>query len=219
MQKILLGSIVAAALTGAAIAVAQPAPSAPPAPVVQPARPGSPLRVLQPQTRTAAVDKVRQHFARLDTNRDGYLTKAEAEAGRAVTKGKWAGRGARGARPERDHGAMFERMDVNRDGSISREEFDTVHQQRQAMRVDRDGDGRPDSGMRHGGGMRMGMGGRMFDQADANHDSRVSLQEATEAALKHFDMADTNRDGTLTPDERQQMRVKMKEMHRVTRAS
>jgi len=216
MQKILLGSIAAAALAGAAIAVAQPALSAPPAPVVQSAPARSPMRVLQPQTRTAVIEKVRQHFAQLDTNRDGYLTKAEAEAGRAAMKGR---HGAQGARPERDHGAMFERMDTNRDGSISREEFDSVHQQRQAMRVDRDGDGRPDGGVRHGGGMRMGMGGRMFEQADINHDSRVSLQEATEAALKHFDMADVNRDGTLTPDERQQMRTKMKEMHRVTRAS
>ena len=182
------------------------------------------MRVMQPQTRNGVVEKVREHFARLDTNRDGYLTKAEAEAGRAGMKaqrGKWAGRGAQGQRPARDHGAMFDRLDANRDGTISRQEFDSAHQQRQAMRVDRDGDGQPDPRMRgmrgHGGGMRLG--GRMFDQADANRDSRVSLQEATDAALKHFDMADANRDGTLSPEERQQMRVRMKEMHRVTRTS
>ena len=214
MQKFLLGSIAVAALLGAGAAIAQYAPPAPPAPVVQPALPGSPLRVLQPQTRNGVVEKVREHFARLDSDRDGYLTKAEAEAGRAAIKAH------RGHSANRDHGAKFDRLDANRDGSISRDEFASGHQQREAMR-DRDNDGRPDKrmhGMRgHGGGMRLG--GRMFDQSDANRDARVSLQEATEAALRHFDMADSNRDGTLAPEERQQMRVKMKEVRRVTRTS
>ncbi len=217
MQKYLLSSIAVAAFAAATVAIAQPAPTAP---IVQPAHPAMPMRAMPPQTRNGVVDKVRTHFARLDTNRDGYLTKAEAQAGHAGMKahrGKWAGRGRQG---QRDHGAMFDRLDTNRDGSISRQEFDSAHQRRQAMRVDRDGDGKPDArarGMRHGGGMRLG--GRMFDQADGNRDSRVSLQEATDAALKHFDMADANRDGTLSPEERQQMRARMKEMHRVTRTS
>jgi hypothetical protein len=42
--------------------------------------------------------------------------------------------------------------------------------------------------------------------ADLNRDNRVSLQEATTAALQHFDRADLNRDGQVTPQERQQMR-------------
>jgi Ca2+-binding EF-hand superfamily protein len=217
MKRILLGSIAAATLAAATVAIAQPVA---PEPVIQPVAPASPLRVLQPQTRNAVVDKVRAHFARLDTDRDGYLTKAEAQAGRAAMKahrGQWAGRKAGG---QRDHGAMFERLDANRDGSISREEFDRGHQRRQAMR-DRDGDGQPDRRMLrmrgHGGGMRLG--GQMFEQADLNRDSRVSLQEATEAAVRRFDMGDLNRDGTLAPEERQQMRTRMKEMHRVTRPS
>ena len=51
-----------------------------------------------------------------------------------------------------------------------------------------------------------GFGGRMFDLADANHDGRVTLPEATDAALRHFDTADVNRDGQLTPDERARCR-------------
>ena len=159
-----------------------------------------PLRVMQPQTRNGVVEKVREHFARLDTNRDGYLTKAEAEAGRAGEGMRIGRQVGEGQRPKRDHGAMFDRLDANRDGIHQPRRIRSGHQQRQAMRVDRDGDGQPDKAMhgmrrRHGGGMRLG--GRMFDQADANRDARVSLQEATDAALQHFDMADVNRDGTL----------------------
>jgi hypothetical protein len=58
-----------------------------------------------------------------------------------------------------------------------------------------------------------GMGrlhGRMFEQADVNRDGRVTLQEATEAALRHFDMADANRDGRLTPEERMQVRQRIR---------
>ena len=89
------------------------------------------------------------------------------------------------------------------------------------MRVDRDGDGQPDRRMHGMRGMAAGCGlaARCSTRPTPTATSRVSLQEATEAALKHFDMADVNRDGTLTPEERQQMRVKMKEMHRVTRTS
>lgn len=221
MQKFLLGSIAAATFAAGTVAIAQPAPPVAPAPVIQPAPPGSPLRVLQPQTRNGVVEKVREHFAQLDTNRDGYLTKEEAQAGRAKMKSMRIHRAksGEGHAAMRDPGAMFDKLDANRDGSISRDEFDRGHQARQAKRIDHDGDGRPDrrTHAMHGGGMRLG--GQMFDHADANRDSRVSLQEATEAALKHFDMADINRDGTLTPEERQQMRVKMKEMHRVTRTS
>src|SRR5438309_664184 len=53
----------------------------------------------------------------------------------------------------------------------------------------------------HGMGMG-GFGARLFGMADANHDGRVSLQEAETAALAHFDRADLNHDGKLTPDER-----------------
>jgi len=223
MQKFLLGSIAVAALAAATAAIAQSVPPAPPAPVIDPAPHAMSVHAMQPQTRNGMVEKVREHFARLDTNRDGYLTREEAQAGHAKMKEIRIQRvkSAEGQAPTRDPGAMFDRLDANRDGSISREEFDRHYQQRQAMRVDRDGDGKADprmKGMRgHGGGMRLG--GRMFEQADANRDSRVSLQEATEAALKHFDMADANRDGTLTPDERKEMRVKIKEVRRVTRSS
>jgi EF hand len=57
----------------------------------------------------------------------------------------------------------------------------------------------------HGAGMG-GMGGHMFDKADANHDGRVSLAEAQALALAHFDRADVNHDGRVTREERKQVR-------------
>ena len=122
MRKFLLGSICAASLAVAGAVAAQPGQPVTPQPVVQPVPHASPMRIAQPQTRTAVIDKVRQHFARLDTDRDGYLTKAEAQAGRAAIKarrGQMAGRRAHG---QRDHGAMFERLDTNRDGTLAPEE-------------------------------------------------------------------------------------------------
>ena len=54
----------------------------------------------------------------------------------------------------------------------------------------------------------------MFEMSDSNKDGRVSLQEATAAALQHFDMADANRDGQVTRDERKQMRQRMRSERR-----
>lgn len=143
---------------------------------------------MQPMTRAGIVQMVQQHFAMLDTNKDGYLTKAEMDAGKSAMHDRMAARkGERGAK-------MFDRMDANHDGSITRQEFDAAHQ---AMAGRIGGRGMHGMGMMHGAGM----GARMFEMADTDKDGRVSLQEATNAAVAHFDRADANRDGTITPDE------------------
>ena len=63
----------------------------------------------------------------------------------------------------------------------------------------------------HGGGMGRGFEGHLFDMADANHDGRLTLQEAETAALAHFDKADLNHDGKITPEERAQAHALMRE--------
>jgi len=216
MNTYLLGGAAAAAVVAMAPAAAQTPAPAPAAPQVQ-------VRILQPggqgwtsvQTRAEVAAHVRKLFDRLDTNHDGSITKAEAEA----AKGNWkvmrmhapGGGAGVGGKPA-DRGAMFDRLDTNHDSTISRDEFaraPTREERRIVIRTDNNGDGRPDGmGMRHGMGMG-GFGGRMFDLADANHDGRVTLQEATDAALRHFDTADVNRDGKLTPEERMQMHQRM----------
>lgn len=227
MKKLLIG---AAVLAIAAIPALAQVPGAPPAPVAPQAMPVPPAPPMAERihTRDEAVARVREHFARLDANRDGFLTQEEGKAGRAHMKQRFAGTpgesGMRKRRTEhRDPAAAFDRLDANRDGSISRDEFAKGHEMRMQRRMVMK-DGQPGG---HGGklhrGMRMHrfgemMGGHMFVMADANKDGRVSLQEATEATVRHFDTADANRDGRLTPDERRQMHRQMNEKRRAPKA-
>ncbi len=208
-------------LAGAALAQAPVAAPAPPAvPHVAP-------MAERVQTRDEVVGKVREHFAQLDANKDGFLTKTEADAGREIFRKRIVEKMGdkqhlRRHVERRDPAAAFGRLDTNKDGSISLEEFTKGHEMRIERRVElKDGksgaQGAPE-GMAHRmrrhhmGGMMMG--GHMFETADANKDGRVSLQEATDSAVRHFDLADANRDGRITPDERRQMRHQIIEKRR-----
>ena len=158
----------------------------------------------QPTTRTAMVQKVQEHFAKLDSNRDGFVTKKEADR---IEKRR-AGDGVETA----DRGAVFDRLDANHDGSISREEFTSAKRQVNERRVivikDDDAGGHREMRMHRTGMGRFG--GQLFEMADADKDGRVSIQEATNAAAAHFDKADANHDGTLSRDEK---RAAHKGMH------
>jgi len=214
MKKALLAGVAAAAFAATAPSIAQNAPAAAPA-ALTPAPHGMMARE---QTRDEVVAMVREHFAKLDTNRDGFVVKAEADAARDQMKAKFAEHRAerkehRQERTELRREHTFERIDSNNDGSISRAEFDSAHAQHDAQMAHRGPEGAPRGRMLHGmmkGGM-AGMHGQMFEMADLNKDGRVSLQEAQDAAVRHFDMADTNKDGRITREERierhKQMRV------------
>jgi Ca2+-binding EF-hand superfamily protein len=238
MRNLLLAGAAAAAMVAVVPAVAQPAPPAPPG-VAEGTAPGPRIETrihrmpMKAETRDDAVAHVREMFGKLDTNRDGYITKQEAEADHPAMAGemheKFAKRMADGDLPQPDRGAMFDRLDTNKDGSITRQEFMAAKTQFKERRVivmrDGDGPGEGDGPVEIDGApgephvriMRMhgmgGMHGRMFEMADANHDGRVSLQEMTNAAVRHFDAADANHDGTLTPEERMQMHHQMKAEH------
>ena len=190
MKTLILSSVALAAL---AVTAAYAQPASPPRPLPAPAA--------KVHTRAEVQAHVAQMFARLDTNRDGALTQAEADAARGQFVEKRRERAA-----ERG-GAAFDRLDANKDGQVSRQEWDAGRQAREQRMAGR-GQMR---GMHRAG---MGFSGRMFGMADANKDGRVTLPEAQAAALQHFDRVDLNHDGSLTPEERKQTREQWRAQRR-----
>lgn len=265
MIKVLLGGTAAATVLAFVPAMAQPAPPPPPgvaqgtavAPMAAPRIHTEVMRMpMMPESRDQVVAHVREMFGKLDTNKDGYITREEADAGHkamaeklhAEFSKKFADgdfkKFADGDFPRPDRGAMFDKLDANHDGAISRDEFMASKPdiRERHVFVMRDGKGPVEVGADDAPGapggpphviilrdgaepiemgdhpgakiMRihspgMGMHGKMFEMADANHDGRVSIDEMTSAALKHFDEADANHDGKITPDERGKMHREM----------
>lgn len=222
MIKFLVGGAAAAAIIAGGAAIAQ---TAAPANAGRHMLPAHPMTRVEVQARTAAM------FARLDTNRDGFITKDELSAIRAQREQKAEQRAARF-----DPSKIFDRLDANHDGQITSAEVDAAHRRgpranggqaaperpsrfaRLFGRADVNKDGvitraefdamgqQLKARMEHASLARGGMAERMFDRADANRDGRVSLAEMQQAALARFDRADLNHDGTITPEERQQAR-------------
>ena len=212
MNKFLLGAV---ALAVAVPAMAQMQPQPPMAP-----------RMDVTQTRDQVVAKVRDHFAKMDVNRDGFVAGDEMQSMRGRHQGMNRQMGERRGRggdrmAMANPGAAFDRLDANRDGMISRDEFGKARGMRTERKIVRNGaPGAPGAAMdgdhqgmrkmhRMGGGRGMGGGMKM---ADLDRDGRVSLQEATTSALQRFDRVDTNRDGRITPDERRSNREQRKQM-------
>ena len=189
------------------------------------------MRVMQPVTRAAFLQTVQKHFARVDANHDGFVTQGELEASAQAMRARMSEGMAQHAdkmfdrldanhdgvvteaefngalinRPEaassHRHAPTWDRLaarfDTNRDGHISRAEFNAARAQHQQQMAENG------KSQVH----RAGFARQMFGKADLNHDGRVSLQEATQAAQQMFDSADSNHDGRLSPDE-------MRAMHR-----
>ena len=202
MKKILIAT---AGLLAATAALAQ-TPVAPTPPTAHPMQD----RVM---TRAEVVAMVRDHFGRMDADRNGAITTAELEQMRS----KFAGDGRvhrfehRLDGPRRDPTAAFDRLDSNKDGSISRDEFAQAREERIERRVERREkikEAAPKDGkqvrrfVRHHGGGLGGLGGRMIVMADTNKDGQITLAEAETMALQHFDQLDANRDGQVTREER-----------------
>jgi len=201
MKKLLIAT---AALMAGTAALAQTLPVSPPPPPAPMAHPMAD----KVMTRAETVAMVREHFARMDANRDGTITTAEANEGHAKFAGRMGHPG--GSWQGGDPNSAFDRLDSDRNGTISRDEFAKGHEQRIERRVEirekrkeaaKDGKLSENREFRR---HRMGGwgGGRMIVMADTNHDGQITLAEAEAMALQHFDQMDSNHDGQVTPEER-----------------
>lgn len=126
--------------------------------------------------------RIKNMFGKLDTDKDGTITRAEAQSGREAMRGKMLAH-------------HFDKLDADKNGSVSRDEFVAGHHMPDSAKAGEEH--KMHAGMGHGGNAM-----RLFDRADGNKDGKVTLNEATEAALKHFDQVDVNHDKQVTPDER-----------------
>lgn len=154
------------------------------------------MKMEPPRTRAAAETRARATFAMLDRNKDGYITPDELRRPR-----NWGGGDGKSGSDR-----VFAMMDKDGNGQVSKAEFEAFR----AERMQADGD-QPHMA---GGDMPQGHGAwrmhrrhdrmmaMMFRHADTNHDGRISLAEAVNAALKRFDRIDTNHDGVLSDAER-----------------
>jgi Ca2+-binding EF-hand superfamily protein len=164
-------------------------------------------------TRGEVVQTVREHFGRMDADKNGAISKEEItklHSDRIEHRIHGGGAPMAMVHHERlgDPNIAFDRLDANKDGSISRDEFSKAREERIERRVERIEkirEGAPRDGkqvrrfMRHRGG---GFGGRMIVMADTNKDGQITLAEAETMALQHFDQMDANRDGQVTREER-----------------
>jgi Ca2+-binding EF-hand superfamily protein len=191
-------------LLGAAGAALLAAPAS-----AQPQRPAAPA-----PDRAQIEARIAERFQRVDADRDGFVTREEAEGARATIRGQRQER--RGER----RAVLFARLDADRNGVISREEFERPQARAEGERGER----RAERGERGGrrfahrrGGFAGGFGGEAFARLDSNGDGRVSLAEATAARLQRFDRVDSNRDGRIDREEVQAARAERGERARQAR--
>ena len=156
-------SFTIALLLIAQAAVGDPGGAASPAKPAVSAKSSAPDAAEQGPTQAEMDTEVKDFFLKLDTNRDGHVDRAEAEAGHraAVVAGQ---------------AAAFARLDTNHDGMLSKDEFSTA-----AVRApmndfwfdsnDIDRDGRVELNEA------LARGQRNFERMDSNNDGRISEEE------------------------------------------
>ena len=134
-----------------------------------------PAQAAQPLSRAAYLQRVDNSFVTVDTNKDGFMDRAEIEA--AETKVM----SARKAVALRQREEAFRKMDANKDGSLTLQEYNSAL----VAAPLRKSDAAP-----------------VLARLDSNKDGKVSLTENRAPSMAQFDRADANKDGALSADER-----------------
>lgn len=127
-------------------------------------------------------------FERADANKDGKITRAEAQ---------------------KMESARFAKVDANGDSVITMAEAKAAHEARRAERAEKRAAQGKDKPARDGksrdGKARKGKRGHspeaFFAKADANKDGKVTRTEATKMHNARFAKMDTNGDGAITKEE------------------
>lgn len=195
MNKIMLGMAAALVALPTAALVAQTA---------TPEKPAKPA--MAPQTRAEVESRTKERLGRLDTNKDGTVTREEIMA-------------FADARMKERNDDMFAAMDTDKNGSISRAEFDAHHADPRhgkgpkIMRIEARSMGEPrgdaprsDKAEAHGRHMKMMMVDRGGLMMMAEGGDKIVIADAVKKALDRFDAADANKDGVLSPEERRAAR-------------
>ena len=130
-------------------------------------------------TRAQVVSELNAAFGRVDTNKDGFISVAEANAAQQRVGAETAARIAKEAE------AQFAQLDVDHNGQLSIAEFKA---------------GAPKP--------KMLPGTEILKRLDANKDGKISSSEFQAERLGQFDRLDTNHDGTISATEQQAAQVR-----------
>jgi hypothetical protein len=133
-----------------------------------------PAAAPQPVAKAAFVQRIDRGFSTIDTNKDGFIDKAEIEL--AETKAI----GTRRAQLINQREAAFKQLDTNKDGALSLKEYNAQLVAQPLPKAN---------------------GAPMIARLDTNKDGKVSAAENRAPAVAQFDRADTNKDGTLSVEE------------------
>lgn len=202
MKKLLLAASAAVAVAGVAPALAQTAAPTKVAPASQ-------RKAMKAINRADVSQNAQRRFARLDANKDGFVTQAEAQASTGQRAQKMQQRAVKRMQ-RRDPAAMFARLDSNRDGQVTRVEAEAAR-----TAVASGTGGKPATA-------RAVAVGAMFDRGDTNRDGAISraefdsirairgqrmaakgarLAKRAGGAGRMFAMADANQDGRVSLQE------------------
>lgn len=125
-------------------------------------------------TRAELLAELNAAFARVDANKDGTISLAEANSAQQRVAAERAAEIAKTA------AAQFAQLDTDKNGQLSLAEFKA---------------GAPP--------VRVATGEQILKLLDTNKDGKISAAEFQAQRLHAFDGVDTNHDGIVTPAERQ----------------